>query len=108
MPRHCRAMAAREEAETVVEPGRKTLYPEGRGARRRKLDCQRDAIEATTDASDRGHNAAVRRKGWCGRAYPLDEQPNRAIAQKALIIQAIFGRHGQRRYRVHPFALCPQ
>jgi hypothetical protein len=32
-------MAAGEEAEPVVEPGRKPLYPEGGGARYRKLDC---------------------------------------------------------------------
>ena len=49
MPRHCRAMAAGEERETVVEPGRDALYPKGRGAPRRKLDRQRDAVEAATD-----------------------------------------------------------
>jgi hypothetical protein len=32
-------MAAREEPEPVVEPGRKSLYPKGGGARYRELDC---------------------------------------------------------------------
>jgi hypothetical protein len=52
-------MAAREEPETVIEPGRKALYPKGRGARRRKLDCQRDTVEATTNSSYRGRYACV-------------------------------------------------
>ena len=54
MARHCGAMAAREEPEAVVEPGRESFYPEGRGARRGKLDRQRDAVEATTNSGDRG------------------------------------------------------
>ncbi len=33
MTRHCRAIAAREESETVVEPGRKPIYPKRRRAR---------------------------------------------------------------------------
>ena len=39
-------MAAREEPETVVQPGRESLYPKGRGAGRGKLDGQRNAVEA--------------------------------------------------------------
>src|SRR5258708_359757 len=108
MPRHRRAMAAGEEPETVVEPGRKPLYPKGRGARRRKLDRQRDAVEATTNSGDRGRNACVRRKGWRGGAYPLDEQPNRAVAQRVLAILATFRGDSERRYRVDPLALGPE
>src|ERR1700733_13174151 len=77
---HCRAMAAREQPETVVEPARKALYSKGRDARRRKLDCQRDTVEATTNFGDSGRYACVRRKAWRGRACPLDEQPNGAVA----------------------------
>jgi hypothetical protein len=53
-------MAAGEEPETVVEPGRKALYPKGCGARRRKLVCQRYAVEAPTNSGDRGGCARVR------------------------------------------------
>ena len=67
MPRHCRAMAAGEEPETVVEAGRDPLYPKGCGARRGKLDGQRDAVEAATDADDRSQDAFVRRKVRLGR-----------------------------------------
>src|ERR1700726_3423951 len=106
MTRHCRAMAAGEEPETVVEPGRNALDPKGRGARRRKLDRQRHAVEATTNSGHRGRNACVRREMWRGRAGALDEQPNRAVAQRILAILAAFCRHGERLYRVNPFALC--
>src|ERR1700730_8062679 len=108
MTRQCRAMAAREEPETVVEPGRKSLYPKGRGARRRQLDRQRHAVEAATDPGDRGRIARVRRKGWRGRACPLDKQPDGAVAQRVLAIRAAFCRHGERRYRVNPLALYPE
>src|SRR5260221_9031628 len=70
MPRRCRAITAGEEAETVVEPGCKFLYPKGRGARRRKLDRQRDTVEAATNSGHRGCYARVRREMWCGRACP--------------------------------------
>ena len=49
MPRHCRAMSAGEEPETVVKTSRDALNPKGCGAPRRKLDRQRDAVEAATD-----------------------------------------------------------
>ena len=108
MARQCGPAAPREEPETVVEPGRKALYPKGRGARRRKLDCQRDAVEATTDSGDRGRNARVRGEMWRGRAGPLDEQPHRAILQRVLAIRATFCRHSERRYWVDPLALYPE
>src|SRR5882757_3416342 len=108
MPWHCRAAPAREEPETVVEPGRKALYAEGCGARRSQLDCQRDAIETTTDSCDRCRNACVRRKMWRGRAGPLDEQPDRAVAQGVLAVRAAFFGHSERRYRVDPLAVGPE
>ncbi len=54
MPRQRRAVTAGEQLELVVEPGRNALYPKRRGARRRELDGQRDAVEATTDSGDSG------------------------------------------------------
>src|SRR6266851_9301156 len=101
-------MAAREEPETVVEPGRKALYPKGRGACRRELDCQRDAVEATTNPGDRGRGARVRREMWRGRACSLDEQPDGAVLQGILAIWATFCGDRERRYRVNPLALCPK
>src|ERR1700744_3179256 len=98
-------MAAREEPETVVEPGRKALYAEGRGARRRKLDRQRDTVEATTNSGHRGRCACVGRKGWRGRACPLDEEPNGAVAKRDVAIRASFCRYRERRHGVHPLAL---
>src|SRR5580704_608430 len=108
MPRRCRAITAGEKAETVVEPGCNALYPQGRGARRSKLNCQRDAVEATTHPGDRGQIARARQEMWRGRAYPLDEQSNCAVAKRVLAIRAAFCRHGQRWYRVNPFALRPE
>ena len=105
MARHCRATAASEEPETVVEPGCEALYSKGCGARRRKLDRQRDAVEAPTNSADRGRNPRVRRKVWGGCARPLDEQPNRAVAKQVLAIRVTFCRHGERRYGVDPLAL---
>jgi hypothetical protein len=73
-------MSAREEPETVVEPGGKPLYPERRGARCRKLDGQRDAVEATTNSGDPGRYARVRREVRRCRASPLNEQLDSAVA----------------------------
>jgi len=101
-------MAAREEPETVAEPGRNPLDPEGGGARGGKLDCQRDAIKATTNSSDRGHDWWVRRKMWRGRACSLDEQSNSAVAKRVLAICAIFCWYSERRYRVNPFPFCAE
>ena len=42
------------------------------------------------------------------RARPLDEQPNRAVAQQVVRILGIFRRHGERRHRIDPLALRPQ
>ena len=100
--------ARREEPETVVEPGRESLYPKRRGARRRKLDRQRDAVEATTNSGDRGRRARVRRKVRRGGARPLDEQPDGAIAKRVLAIRAAFRGDSERRYPVNPLALRPE
>src|SRR5258708_7561769 len=108
MTRHCGAMAAREELETVVEPGRKALYAKGRGACRGKLDCQRDAVEPTTNPGDRGRNACVEREMRRGRACALHKQPNRAVARQVPAIRATFCGHRKRRYGVNPLALCPE
>src|ERR1700730_6680048 len=108
MTRHCRAMATREEPEPVVEPGRKFLYPKGSHTRCRKLDCQRDAVEATTNSDYGGCYAGARRKVWRGRTCSLDEQPDGAVAKRFLAIRATFRRHSERRYRVNPLALCPE
>src|ERR1700736_1240150 len=108
MPRHCRAMATREEPKTVVEPGRKALYPKGGGARRRQLDGQRNAVEATTNSGDRGRYACVRREMRRGRARPLDKQPDRAVAQRVLAIRVILRWDSERRHRVDPLALRPE
>ncbi len=108
MPRQGRPPAAGQQLEAVVEPGRKALYPKCCGARRRKLDCQRDAVKATTNSSDRGHHACVRRKVWRGRACPLNEQPDGAVAKRILAIRATFCGDSERRYRVNPLALCPE
>jgi hypothetical protein len=66
-------MATREKPEPVVEPGRKFLYPKGSHTRCRKLDCQRDAVEATTNSDYGGCYACFRRKVWRGRTCSLDE-----------------------------------
>src|ERR1700719_4529427 len=108
MTRHCRAMAAREEPETIVEQDPNALYPKGRGARRRKLDCQRNAVEATTDSGDRGRDARVRRKGRRGRACPVHEQPDGAVAKRVLADRATFCRDSERRYPVNPLTLYPE
>src|SRR5260370_238825 len=55
MARRCGPAALREEPETVVEPGRKALYPKVRGACRRYLHCQRDAGQATPNSGDPDH-----------------------------------------------------
>jgi hypothetical protein len=80
MTRHRCATATGKELETVVEPGRNTFDPQGRGARGGKLDPQWDAVEAAANAGDRNHSASVRRKRRISRARPLDEQPNGAVA----------------------------
>src|SRR5271163_5071991 len=98
-------MAAREEPETVVEPGRKTVYPKGRDARRCKLDRQWDAVEATTDSGDRNRNAGIQRKIWRRCACPLDEQPNRAVSQGLLAVRTFFYWHRERWDRVYPLTL---
>src|SRR5260370_8667716 len=108
MARRCGPAAPHEEPETVVEPGRRALYPKGGGACRRKLDCQRDAVEATTNSGDRGHTALVQRELRRRRARPLDEQPNGTVAKRVPIIQPIFRGHSERWYRVNPLALCPE
>src|SRR5882757_616230 len=108
MARQCRATAAREEPETVVEPDRKTFYPKSSDARRRKLDGQRNAVKATANSANCRGYACVRRKIWRGRACPLDEQPNRAVPQQVFGIRTIFCRHCERLYRVYPLALSPE
>ncbi len=84
MARQCGAAAPGKEPETVVEPGRKSLYPKRRGTGRRKLDRQRDAVETTTNSGDRERRACVRRKVRLGGAGPLVEQPDGAIAKRVL------------------------
>ena len=84
MPRQRRAAAARQQVETIVEPGRELFDPERRGARRRQLDRQRDAVETPANRRDRRRNVRVRRKLRLRRARPLDEQPNGAVSQRVL------------------------
>src|ERR1700733_1624905 len=107
MPRHRRAMASGEEAETVMEPGCHALYPEGRGACRRELDCQRDAIETTTDSSNRRQSAFVGREIWRRRSCPLHEQPNRAVAQRILATRTAFARYREGLHRIDLLPLSP-
>src|SRR5712675_479653 len=99
---HCGAMAASEEPETVVEQCPHTLHPNGCGAGRRKLNCKWNAIESTTNPDDRGRNARIRRKGGRGRACPVHEQPDGAVAKRILAGRAAFCRHSERRYRINP------
>src|SRR6202035_712084 len=94
--------------EAIVKPGHKSLYPKGRGARCRKLDCQRGAVEATTNSGDRGQNACVWRKMRRGRACPIDEKPNRAVAKRVLAIRAIFRGHREWLHRIDLLPLRAQ
>src|ERR1700730_9916552 len=101
MTRQCRAMTTRKEPETVVEQTRNALYPKGGDTRRGKLNCQRDAVEATTDSGHRGRYECVRRKGRRGGARPLGEQPDGAVAQRVLATRATFPGDSERRYQVN-------
>ena len=74
----------------MIEPGGELFYPKRSGARRSEFDRKRDTVEAPTNPGDRGPSTGVRRKVWRGRAYPLDEQPNRAVSQRVLAVRAVF------------------
>ena len=50
----------------------------------------------------------VRRKMRLGRACPLDEQPDGAVAKQVVADRAAFCRHSEGRHRVDPFALRPE
>ena len=97
-----------QEPETVVEPGRESLYPKRRGTGRRKLDRQRDPVEATTNSGDRGRRACVGRNVCLGGAGPLVEQPDGAIAKRVLTGRATFRGNSERRYQVNPLAPDPE
>ena len=88
----------------MIESGCKLFYAKRGGTRRSEFDREWD-VEATTNSGDHGRNARVRQQVWRGCARPLDEQPNRAIPQRVLTIEAIFCRHSERRYRINPLAL---
>jgi hypothetical protein len=108
MARQCSPAAPHEKPETVVEPGRKPLYPKGGAARCCKLNCQRDTVEVTTNSGNRGRNACVSRKVWRGRVCPLDEQPDGAVAKRVFAIRANFWGDSKWRHQVNPLALCPE
>src|SRR5271166_1113892 len=107
MTRQRRATTARKEPETVVEPSQNALYPKGGGTRSRKFDCQRNTIEATTNASDRGRHVRVRRDILRGRACPLAKQPDGTVAMR-VIKGATFWGDSERRHQISPFAIYPE
>src|SRR5271154_3000819 len=102
------AAAPREEPETVVEPGRESVYPKVRGARSREFDCQRDAVEATANSDDPIPYARLGRKVCRGAACSLAEQSDGAVAKRVLAIRTIFWGDSERWYQVNPLVLCPE
>jgi hypothetical protein len=66
--------AFRQRADqTSIEPGCELLDAKRRGARRSKLDRERDAVEPTADRGDSLRNALIQREARLHRARPLNE-----------------------------------
>src|SRR5262249_23621720 len=77
----CRAATLGEKIETVVEPSSELLHPERRGAGRRQLDGERDAVELPTDRRYGRGGLLVRGEMRVRRLRPRNEQRDRAVPQ---------------------------
>lgn len=69
-----------QKAEAIVQSRDKAFNAEYVDARRGKLDCQWDTIEAMGDPADQSKNACVRRERRRGGPCPFDKQANCAKA----------------------------
>ncbi len=105
VPRERRSVAAREQAEAVVETDGEILQPERRGAGRRQLDGEGDAVEAPTDRADDHRAARVRREAPVHRSRPRHEQLDGGGFQQML---PILGSLRRQREREHAIDVLPR
>ena len=77
LPRQCRAAAAGEQTEALIESAGELLYGQNLQPRHGQLDRQRNSVEPLADRSDRRGIVVGQGEFVPERARPLDEQPYR-------------------------------
>jgi hypothetical protein len=100
VPRQCRPPSASQQLEAIVEAGGELLDAECRGARRRQLDRQRDAVEPPADRRDHRCTMPILRDMRPVRTRPNGEQLSCAVLQRIVLSLGILRRYGERWHRV--------
>ena len=97
--------AAGQQMEAIIQTSRDALDRKGANARRRKLDCQRNAVEALADLGD-GRRVVLRQTECrAGRRRTIDEEAHRRILGQRVDRDRFLRRgHCQSRYRKAHFA----
>ena len=108
MPRQRRAAAIGEQGKAIVEAGCDLLKPKRGGARGRKLDGERDAVETPADGGDRRKILSLRQEACIQRRRPSDEKLHGAASQESVRRLLLPRRHVERRHAVDMFTLDPQ
>src|SRR5216683_1927198 len=81
MPRQSRSAAAGQHSQAIIQACGDLLEPKRGDASCRKIDGQRDAVEAPTDCSNCWKVLSVRREIRMQRPRPGDEELHRAVSK---------------------------
>ena len=81
MPWQRGSTPADQQSKSLIQAGKNQLGSEHCGTRRRKLDRERDAVDATTDGSNRSKALSVQREFRAQRRRPGDEKLYGAMSE---------------------------
>src|SRR5580700_451040 len=104
MTRNRRLSAAGEQFEGQVEALANLLRRENRGPSRRKLQREREAVQAPADLDDRLHVLVRHRKARIRRLYSIGEECDRTIFHRLIRSGNALRGHGERRNSIDPLA----